>query len=301
MKTLTLKSFAKVNLYLKVLNLRKDGFHRLDTVFERISLHDTISLTARLHDQEIRVRTNSALLASEPTKNLVYKSALVLQKTFKVKQGVDIRLTKRIPLGAGLGGGSSNAATVLHGLATLWKLRLSQSRMQRFARSLGSDVAFFTYGTSFAQAGGRGDIIKPIELIENVKLWHLLVKPAFPVSTPRIYAAWDLKNNARKIEKAGLTRPASNVKLLSLALQHHDLGLLKRCLHNDLEQVTLKLYPEIIRIKHALLQIGLKAVLMSGSGPTVFGLVDSKKKALAAKAHLKKQHPQWQVFIACTV
>lgn len=142
------KSYAKLNLYLEVLKLRKDNYHSIKTIFERIDLCDKIILKTR-RDKKIRVICASKDVPRNRT-NLAYRSAKLLQDKFKLDRGVDIKIIKRIPVGAGLGGGSSNAAFTLLGLNRLWKLRLGQKELARYARKIGSDVAFFIYDYHYA-------------------------------------------------------------------------------------------------------------------------------------------------------
>lgn len=293
MEKIALDSYAKVNLYLAVLNRRKDGYHSIKTVFERIGLSDKIILQSR-QDQKIKIICSSRQVPKDQT-NLAYRSAKLLQDNFKVARGVSIKIIKNIPVGAGLGGGSSNAAAVLSGLNQLWKLKLSQNKLAELAGRIGSDVPFFIYNTSFAQAQGRGEKIKPLKALERIKLWHLLVVPELHVSTPLIYRKWDEFN-----QKAGLTTPAYNVKILTLALKSKNPLLMRKFLFNALEEVTLKLYPEVIRVKEKLICLGAKATLMSGSGPAVFALISSGKEAVSLCNQLKKEFRFWQVFAVRT-
>jgi 4-diphosphocytidyl-2-C-methyl-D-erythritol kinase len=302
---LNLKSFAKINLYLKVINQRRDSYHPLETIFERISLADRIILKPR-KDNLIKVSSDNEAVPEDKA-NLCFKAAKLLRDEFRPLNGLDIKITKRIPLGAGLGGGSSNAAAVLLGLNKLWGLKLSKVKLAKFAVRVGTDVAFFVYDLPFAIGLGRGERIKPLNILKRIKLWHLLVVPKIHVSTPLIYKKYD--------HFSGLTKPLGNVKLLTSVLakkshcsegrglvsdsQSHTLkpGLL----FNSLEQVTIRLYPEVKRIKDTLLQLGLDCVLMSGSGPAVFAIVSSLKNALKLAKILRKRERTWQVFVVKTV
>lgn len=295
MNTLTLNSYAKVNLYLQVLKKRKDNYHSLRTLFEKIDLSDTILLTSR-PDTKITIRCNDPQVPKDHS-NLCYRSAALLQKCGKVRSGVDITLIKRIPVSAGLGGGSSNAATVLVGLNRLWKLKYSREKLAGYARNLGSDVPFFVYDARFALGAGRGDLITPLRLSPKVKLWHVLVVPRIAVSTPLIFKKWD-----EYIKQApGLTTSSSDVKLSIQALRKRHLSLLSGLLFNSLERITLKLYPEVKRIKGALTHLGVKTILMSGSGPAVFGVVSGRKEAQALRSRLHAQERSWRVFVTRTV
>ncbi len=292
MKQLILPSFAKVNLYLEVVNRRKDNFHTLRTVFERISLHDIIYLTRR-DDGRILVRCDSAQVPGGES-NLAYRSANLLQKRYKVSGGVSIFIRKRIPVGSGMGGGSSNAACVLSGLNRLWDLRLPKSKLAVLGRKIGADVPFFIADIPFGLGTQRGDEISALQGLHKVRLWHILVFPRFSVSTPLIYQTYD------RIKSFGLTKPQYNVKILLLTLEKNPLSWAGGVLFNSLEQVSVKLYPEIQRVKDDLIHFGVKSVLMSGSGPTVFGITASRKQALTACRSLSRLG-RWAVFAARTV
>jgi 4-diphosphocytidyl-2-C-methyl-D-erythritol kinase len=286
-------SYAKLNLYLAVLNKRKDNYHNIRTVFERIDLSDRIILKSR-PDKKIRIICENPEVPKDSS-NLCYRSARLLQGNLNISCGAEIKITKRIPVGAGLGGGSGNAAAVITGLNKLWRLNLPRPRLVQLARRIGCDVPFFIYDTSFALGEERGDRIEPLSRLKNARLWHILVVPRIKVSTPLIYKKWDAN------KKAGLTRPGYDVRILNLALRKNDLSLLGRALFNSLERITAVLYPEVQRIKERLKDSGVKAILMSGSGPAVFGVVSSRKEAVSLSKQLKEEEGSWQVFVTRTV
>jgi len=309
--TLTLNSYAKVNLYLEVLNRRKDAYHNIKTVFERIDLADKIILKPRF-DKKINVTCNVKAVPLDNT-NLAWQSAKLLQDKFNIKRGVDIKIIKRIPVGSGMGGGSSNAASVLMGLNKLWELKLTKTMLCGLAAKLGCDVPFFVYNSPFALAGARGDKIKPLKGLDSVKFWHILAVPKIKVSTPLIYKKWDKYLETFKLTlrpKCGilnknncvtaLTMPRYNVNILTSALSQKDLSLIGEALFNSLEQVTLKLYPLITAVKEKLIRMGVKPILMSGSGPTVFGIVSSRKEALSLYKQLKTNSSSVEVFVSRT-
>ena len=333
---LFLYSYAKLNLYLEVLKQRKDHYHNIKTIFERIDLCDKIVLKAR-RDKKINFTCN---LPRVPTgqSNLAYRSAKLLQETFNIDEGVDIKIIKRIPVAAGLGGGSSNAACVLIGLNGLWKLNLSKNKLVQLARKIGSDVPFFIYNCSFAKGEARGDRIRPLRVFNNLRLWHILVVPKVKVSTPFIYERWDAECNyassyasaSRRVTRdenfirdkdsktfkltpldkhgilnensylTGLRRPKRNVKILILALRKNNFSVLGDALFNSLEWVTTSLYPQIRRIKEKLIRMGVKSILMSGSGPAIFGIVSSRKEALSLCRQLKRGNSFGEVFVTRT-
>jgi 4-diphosphocytidyl-2-C-methyl-D-erythritol kinase len=206
-------------------------------------------------------------------------------------KGIKIQIRKHIPVAAGLGGGSSNAATVLMGLNKLWKLKLNKKTLVNLAKEIGADVPFFIYNTPFALGSQRGDKIRPLPSLKNKQLWHIVVVPGFKVSTPLIYSKWD--------EYSGLTRKTCNVKIISLAIRKNSLFKKENLLANSLQDISARLYPEVGQIKRKLASLGLKAILMSGSGPAVFGITSSRKEALTLQRQLKMHH-SWRVFIAKT-
>lgn len=232
-----------------------------------------------------------------------------------MNKGLDIEIVKRIPVGAGLAGGSSNASAVLLGLNKLWKLHLSKDSLLRLAKRIGCDVPFFVYESCFAIGSGRGDEIKPLAALKDTKLWHVLVVPKLAVSTPFIYRKWDEDSgltphlfgiqrnhkNMNKIKGAGLTMPKFDVKLLTSALQKNALSRSGSFLFNSLEPVTVKYYPKVQAIRNKLRKLGLKTILMSGSGPAVFVIVPARKEAATLARKLKTWDKSLQVFVTGTI
>ncbi len=298
MKRLTILSYAKLNLYLKVKNRRKDKFHNIETLFERISLSDTINLKSR-QDKEIRIICNNPLVPKDNS-NLCYRAAKLLKEEFKIDRGVDIQIIKRIPVGAGLGGGSSNAASVLLGLNKLWGLELSAKALAKLAGRIGSDCPFFIYNTSFALGRGRGDKISALKNLNKVSFWHILVVPKIKVSTPFIYKKWDEFTRGAGKGDAGLTILKHNVKILILELIKKRV-LTQGLLLNSLENVTANLYSQVKDVRKKLKSLGLKLILMSGSGPATFGICSSGKEANRICRQIKEENRAWQVFVVRTV
>lgn len=292
MAKVKLDSFAKINLYLSVRPRRRDNYHGITTVFQRISLKDTITLQSR-KDSLIKISTNNKKLACDRS-NFAWQAVELLRKKFKISRGINIKIFKRVPLGSGMGGGSSNAASVLLGLNQLWKLKVSVQKLAKIGAKIGSDVPFFVYNCSFALGTGRGEKITPWKNLKNVEFWHIIVVPRINVPTALIYKKWDQLKSLR------LTRSESGVKLISLALRKFDRFLLTRAISNSLEPVTETLFPEVRKIKKKLFADGLKSTFMSGSGPAVFGIVSSKKEAVALRKSIKRRNPSWNVFLAKT-
>jgi len=316
---LIVKSFAKLNLYLQILKKRKDNFHNLNTLFARINLFDTIILKER-DDGLIKIECDCPKVPEDST-NLCYRAAALLKQEFKLKAGLGIEIKKRIPVGAGLGGGSSDAASVLLGLNKFWKLNLTRVKLTKLGAKLGSDVPFFIYQEKFALGGGRGDKIRLSSALKKLKLWFVLVYPDFKVSTPLIYRKLDayrsgkeqfypltrdLKLNPNDPEPnikqyPGLTRPVCNVKMLTSQLSKKGSRISPDCLFNDLEMITGNLYPAVNKIRNVLSGMGLDKIMMSGSGPAVFAICASSIQARKLKSKLHKQYKSWQVFVVSTI
>jgi 4-diphosphocytidyl-2-C-methyl-D-erythritol kinase len=298
-KSLTLTSYAKLNLYLEIFGKLPDKYHSIFTLFERISLADQINLKLQ-PDKKIRIIVSGVRSGlSRNRQNLAYQAASLLKREFGILQGVEIRIEKRMPIAAGLGGGSSNAAAVLKGLNRLWKLNLGVERLASVGRKVGSDIPFFLYNCSFACGSGRGDKIKVLNL--PVRFWHVIVVPRIKVHSWLVYKKWDELTKVKGVEqkRLGLTTLQSKVKILKSALLKKDILLLDGLLFNSLEPVTSAMHPVIGKIKSALSNSGVEAISMSGSGPAVFGLVSSRKEAYAVARQLSK-FVSWDVFVAKT-
>ncbi len=302
---LSVKSFAKLNLYLQVLNKRKDKFHNLKTLFCRIDLADTLIFRAR-KDSLIKIKCSNRNVPKDKT-NLCWRAARLLQQerklgsnglpsnwqSHKLNFGVGIEIKKHIPVGAGLGGGSSNAASTLLGLNKYWKLNLSQKKLAELGAKLGSDVPFFIYNTKFALGSGRGDKIKPLTSLNKVKLWFILVYPNFKVSTPLIYRKFDGYSQ--------LTRPKYNVKILTSELLKEGSAIDTAYLFNSLEVVTASIYPIVNQVKKAFVDIGLEKNIMSGSGAAVFAVCNSRAQSQNLSKKLRKKYKSWEIFVTSTV
>jgi len=302
---LSVKSFAKLNLYLQILNKRKDNFHNLKTLFCRIDLADMLIFRAR-KDGLIKIKCSSRNVPKDKT-NLCWRAAKLLQQEHKLRSnglpsdwqshglnlGVEIEIKKRIPVGAGLGGGSSNAASTLLGLNKYWRLNLSQKKLADLGAKLGSDVPFFVYNTKFALGSGRGDKIRPLTSLNKVKLWFILVYPNFKVSTPLIYRKFDSFSR--------LTRPRYNVKILTSELLKKGSAIAAAYLFNNLEVVTSSIYPVIDQVKKAFIGIGLEKNIMSGSGSAVFAVCNSLAQSQSLSRKLRKAHKPWQIFTCSAV
>jgi len=298
-RTLTFRSPAKLNLYLKILNKRKDGYHNLVTLFERINLVDDIKLSPN-KVKKIRVFCKHPDVPTD-SRNLVHKVARLLKEEFSLEDGVDITITKRIPVAAGLAGGSSNAATTLMGLNMLWKLSLTKPELVKFAKKIGADVPFFLENCSWGLGTDRGDIIKNISI--KTKLWHILVVPKKKMLTKKVYNGLSKKRpKGQNLGKKGphtnvLTKQGDNVNILIRNLRKNDLSKVGRFLLNDLEFSAFRLCPNLLELKNNI-NLYTKGAALSGSGPTIFGLAESKKQAERLKAIFAKRYSR--VFVVRT-
>lgn len=292
MKPLTVRAPAKLNLVLDCLGKRPDGFHELRTVFERIDLSDRITLTAR-NDNKVRVKCANPQVPKGP-QNLVVKAARLLQLERGVTRGVTIAIDKKIPVAAGLAGGSSNAAAVLLGLNRLWNLKLSRAQLAAYAAGLGSDVAFFIYDTPYALGEGRGEKIRPLPV--RAKLWHVLVTPRFKMLTKGVFGRLA---GLRQGANLRLTKKKDNVNILLPYLRKNMPSGIGRALANDLEPAILSLRPDFVRLKEKLSAAGALGVCFSGSGPSVFALARSKAHAGQIKARFDRRYSQ--VYVVSTL
>jgi 4-diphosphocytidyl-2-C-methyl-D-erythritol kinase len=275
---LRLRSPAKVNLGLRIVERRPDGYHSIETALQMVSLADEIVL--RLSEGPITCSVQGAELPTDQ-ENLAVRAAYALRRLSGTQAGVHISLTKRIPVGAGLGGGSGNAAAVLLGLMKLWALDLSHQRLLELGASLGSDVPFFLTAAS-AWAEGRGEVLTPLPPMEGMAF--VLATPPFRVSTEWAYPRVTF----------GLTRAEKALSILRLLLEKKRFTEVGPYLHNDFEPLIERAYPEIGVIRAEMLEQGALGVALSGSGPTVFGLFPDA--AWAARVDLGR--PSWTISVA---
>lgn len=277
---LTLKAPAKINLFLKVFGLRSDGYHEIESLIQKITLYDELSFSL---SDDIVLETDSDIPVEE---NLVHRAALLLKENFKVDAGAEIKLKKNIPVGAGLGGGSSDAAAALLGLNELWSINCSREDLCRIAGKLGSDVPFFLYGAlSFAH--GRGEKVLPKCI--NKSFTVMLVKPDIFVSTAWAYknfkgnrAEFDGRMERSNAELTKKSEKVNNIEHFIRIFEKEEFNSLSDAVLNDLESVTAEEFPVISEIKDKLRREGAVFALMSGSGPTVFGVFETQERAVKA-------------------
>jgi len=258
---------AKVNLILRVLGRRPDGYHEIESLMQKISLHDELRFTLR--EKGIRIRCPGTSLP-EDENNIVHRAAAALLSRLSRSAGVEITIRKKIPVAAGLGGGSSNAAATLCALNELFSLHLTKEELMDIGRTLGADVPFFIFADA-AWAFGIGERLYPAERLP--KMWFVLANPGFEVSTKTVYETLNLALTKEK-RKDSIHR-------------FYTVSELAGALRNDLEGVTLNLHPELREVKDLFVKLGALGSLMSGSGPTLFGLFDSERKASRAEEALR--------------
>ncbi|MEQ1922691.1 MAG: 4-(cytidine 5'-diphospho)-2-C-methyl-D-erythritol kinase [Pyrinomonadaceae bacterium] len=279
----TLPSFAKINWTLRILGKRDDGFHELFTVFQTVSLHDTISFAA---SDSLELTCDKPYVPVDG-RNLILKAAEILRARYGVTQGAAMHLEKRIPSPGGLGGGSSNAAVALIGLARLWELDEGID-LQSIAAELGSDVAFFLYGGT-AVGKGRGEEIEPID--DKYEPYMLIVTPRIRVSTRDAFS---------KLDAPTLTNEARNHILSVCRKEAGSLDPRSSVLTNDFERTVFSAHPEIENVKNTLLGLGAVNAALSGSGASVFAVFEKEETRQAAIKALD-QASTWRKFAVSTI
>ena len=256
---------------MRVLGKRDDGYHEIDTVLQTVSLHDTITFE-ETNDDVMRLWCDARSVPVDNT-NLVWRAAAALRERYSIGRGVRIRLEKRIPAEAGLGGGSSDAAATLIALAFLWQIEMSADDLAQIAEGLGSDVPFFLYGGT-ARATGRGNVVERLE--DSPQKYLLVIKPNASISTAKAYST---------LNRAALTSSDSKPILFYSQASNSSASIDLNVLHNDFEPTAFQLEPEIERAKVALLKSGARAAMLSGSGSAVFGIFenqDAQERAIQA-------------------
>lgn len=272
------KAPAKLNLCLKVTGRRPDGYHELVSIMVPIDIVDLLEVEVGPRGVNL---TCDGFQVPDDENNLAFRAALSFLRETGIQEGLYIKLTKNIPVAAGMGGGSSDAAATLLALNEMWSKPVPPSRLHELATELGADVPFFLYSRP-SLATGIGEVLEP--LAKWPKLWYVVVCPPLQVSTPWVYGNLKLK----------LTR--GNYDYIVQTLKN-GLFPIAKILENDLEKVTTDRFPIINHIKRLLLEAGAEGALMSGSGPSVFGLFPSLSKAVSAKQHLISQN-LGDVFVA---
>lgn len=281
--TMELKSLAKINLGLDVLGRRENGYHDVRMVMQTIYLYDNVKLEKR-QEEGIVVETNLFFLPADEN-NIAYKAAKLLFDEFELGGGLHIQLEKHIPVAAGLAGGSSNAAAVLVGMNRMYDLGLSQKELMERGVKLGADVPYcILRGTVLAE--GIGEVLTLLPAMP--KCYILIAKPGISVSTKAVYDKLDSK----KIEEH------PDIDGILEGLQDENLSKIAAAMGNVLEKVTIEDYPIIEEIKDAMKAAGALNAMMSGSGPTVFGIFEDKTKAREAQQRIRQSKLAGQVYVA---
>jgi len=290
-----IRAYGKINLYLEVWDDFPNPdrrYHRLQTVYQTIGLYDEVTLS-NIRGNGIEVACDNPLVA-QGRKNLVYKATSLLRRYTGINKGVRIEIVKRIPAGAGLGGGSSDAVAALKGLNRLWKLRWPRKRLVHFSKQIGCDVPFFLYGHT-ALGEGYGEIITPLPRME--RRWVLLVKPDFMLSAKWVYEQLDKirLTEGVNIIKIKTRQPQLQIDRIRKILARD----VKKIIYNRLEEPVIACYPIVAQIKKDLLEGGADCALMSGSGPTVFALL--KDRRVGKNLQKKMEECKFSTWLVKTV
>lgn len=282
MDSIRLKARAKINLGLDVLGKRPDGYHEVKMVMQTVGIYDRLILT-KIPEEEIRIISNLAFLPVNEN-NLIYKAVKLLKDEYHFEGGVEIDLNKFIPVAAGMAGGSTDAASAMFGMNKLFDLNLSMGKMMELGVRLGADVPYCVMrGTALAEGIGE----KLTRLTPIPHMWILVAKPPINVSTRLVYEKLDLGGISEHPDIDGIIR----------AIQEQDVERIALSMGNVLESVTIPLYPVIDTIKQDMLSQGAINAMMSGSGPTVFGIFPDEQTTLACQAFLKEKGDARQVYI----
>lgn len=282
MDKLQLKAYGKINLGLDVIRKRPDGYHDLDMIMQMVDVYDDV-IIERKAGEEIVVKADAAVL-SNGKDNLAYMAAKMLFDEFKIKSGVEITIHKRIPIAGGMAGGSSDCATTLIGINEMFNLGLSKQQLMERGVKLGADVPYCVLGGT-AIARGIGEVLTPLHTPPQCHV--IIAKPPISVSTAYVYG---------HIRPDEITK-RPDIEQMTLAIKEQDLNKLSDLLYNVMEEVTVSEYPVIEKIKSIMLENGALNSIMSGSGPTVFGLFDDREKAQAAMKALDSKELTEQLYL----
>lgn len=285
MKKVTVPAYGKINLFLDIKNLRDDGYHNLEMVMQSIKLHDKITLTPL--KKEINISTNCNQIPADE-RNLAFKAAKAVILKAKIKKGVNIQIDKNIPVAAGLAGGSTDAAAVIKGMNQLFELDMDYKTMHEIATKIGSDVPFCIKGGT-AYAKGRGEKLNWLPPLK--KKWVILVKPPQMASTKEIYQLYDKQNFDLEIPVKRLLKIIKNQVIIDI----------KDGWANVLEPVTKSIIDDIAVIEEKLINQGFNFTMMTGSGPTVFSLIEQDQIAKAKEVIENWDRPQDYIVLTETV
>lgn len=268
------KAYAKINLFLNVLSKRLDGYHEMEMVMTPLQLHDVLKFE-KIKDDKVEIVTNNTI-TEKPKDNIVYKVASFIRAEFNIEEGVRVHIQKNIPIAGGLAGGSADCAATIRGMNRLFKLGMDLERMAKLGVGFGADVPFCVYN-KLAIVRGIGEKIQLINT--KIKAYVLLVNPNAPVLTKDVFDNLDPDQFSQK-----------NYASLVEALKNRDLDTVINNLYNHMEPTTFKLEPRVKELKDELQDIGLKGVLMSGSGSTVFVISRNKKQLINIISELNQDY-----------
>jgi len=276
MKEIEIDSYSKINLTLNILAKRQDGYHDIETIMQSINLADRICI--KEGKEGIKIKCSHPLVPVD-SQSLTYRSAEKVLNRYRITKGVKIEIDKKIPLASGMAGGSANSASILVGMNKLFTLNLSNKDLREIGEELGMDVPFcIQNGTALAYH--KGEKVTPLPLIDP-PLWIIIINPGFEIPTKWAYNNLDLDL---------IKKDKNNTKAMLKALKERELQGIAKNLFNSFEGIIIKEYPEIGNIKNRLLEEGVLGALMSGSGPTVFGIAQNKEQALKIYEKLKSEY-----------
>ena len=282
MNTFRIKAYAKINLGLDVLRRRPDGYHEVKMIMQTVDLYDDLKFT-KLAEDEIRIFTDKEELPADQG-NLIWRAAARMKELYQISEGVSVKLTKRIPIAAGMAGGSADAAATIHAMDALFSLGLSLEEKQKIGVKLGADIPYCLMGGT-ALSEGIGEILTKLPDVPKAKL--VIAKPDLDVSTKFVYGNLHLDEVTDHPDIDGMVQ----------AIRNHDLYGITDRMGNVLESVTCPAYPVIDEIKAQMMKNGAVNAMMSGSGPTVFGIFDDPDKAEFARDQLKISGLSKQTFL----
>ncbi|MCD6385871.1 4-(cytidine 5'-diphospho)-2-C-methyl-D-erythritol kinase [Candidatus Sumerlaeota bacterium] len=282
------KAYAKINLYLRVLGRRPDGYHNITTIYQTVDLADRLEFTftspddSSLHSPLLSLSPDSSFDVPTDESNLIIIAVKFLEKYADTKcKGLKIMLSKQIPIGAGLGGGSADAAATLVAVNRLCSLGLTQEELSNIALSVGADVPFFLQGGT-ALGEGRGERLSPLQ--NNLQYYVVIVFPGFSISTRMAYNS--LEGLSSDVKEA-----VCEMQQIVRVLGEGDVNQLCELIANDFSPVLEKRYPELTNVRGSLLSAGCSSAMLSGSGSAVFGICESKEKAEIVRAIMEKKYP----------
>ena len=282
MNEIEIDSYSKINLTLNILAKRQDGYHDIETIMQSINLADRIFI--KEEKEGIKIKCSHPLVPVD-SQSLTYRSAEKILRRYRITRGVKIKIDKKIPLASGMAGGSANSASILVGINKLFALNLSNKDLREIGEELGMDVPFcIQNGTALAYH--KGEKVTPLSPI-NPPLWIIIINPGFEIPTKWAYNNLNLE---------WLKKEKNNTKGMLNALKEGGLPGIAKNLFNSFEGLIIKKYPEIGKIKDRLIEEGALGALMSGSGPTVFGIAQNKEQALKIYEKLKSEYKSiWAV------